>query len=76
MLSGLRGVRNFAGKSAFQLRFFGFLRLTGLLSHPPEGAEQRCGASPGGREACESAVDRPILNELDCGMGKTRLALW
>ena len=34
--SGLRGEQSSAGNLAFQLRFFGFLRLMGELPHPAE----------------------------------------
>ncbi len=41
--SGLRGGQKSASESAFQLRFFGVLRLMGEFLHPPEGRSNPVG---------------------------------
>ena len=40
---------------------FSRLEAHGRAPSPASAAEKGCGASPDRREACESAVDRPIL---------------
>ena len=45
----------------FSFVFWG-LEADAATRSPAREADQGCGASRGRREACESAVDRPILN--------------